>query len=633
MQKKEESVDSFKSNIERTYSKDSKNNYKYSPKSFGRELTRTYSSDSQNSPKLSPQHGRPHSSIKIWAKKNKLSEDEMITEFNDNKFSWLNEKYKRVNILEIINKLVRYRRVNVLKYVIEYILENEHDMIHKIISSDPPLSDMIWFKEDDYDINEPSEDVYNKIISIFNILMNFGYVFMGIKKFDVKNEIFVDSLMLEKNCINKVVREKLYQYFTIEWYDKKKFCDSMTIITNKVALPTVNIFKEKALFLISKNTEQVTFALFEEIMTYKVTATNNVKVIMDMILSDSSQSCFDKYFETVNFDELRKNICDIIIDNYRKWVEIIITKFTEKGVYNDETSSSPEELYKTNIHNSYCIFSYVMSIFYNKNIQKNDIIKHFYSDFNFNDKRVIKIYEEFFKYIDETKQWDINSLSLNNSCCNLLIYVIGKYYSRANKLDIEMLFYNIFDINKKTANIGEIVNNFIKKYVEKKVIPTENIIVTHNNETNLNKSCISDEFNESDEIEIKYCNKFTNYYKSIINPTIDKIKNNPKIITEYLEEIKLDILDDEITEKYKKQIIYGLFMSLEDVTLTDCIKIKFLISYIDEYVIHDFIDNLNNLFVNNDEKMNDIFDMSDSPISKQIINNIKETTYNYVKIK
>jgi hypothetical protein len=607
----------------------------------GEVIKRSHSIDSQTS-YGSPT--RPHSQIKKWAKNiDLLTDDEMIEEFEKNKYSWISEKYKSINVEEMIVRLTRYKRLCVLKYIIKYISETDSSVAKQLIKSSPPLNEMVWIGDDDINMYGSVDCMYERIIEIFSVLMELGFNFMKIKEYGEGNEIFLDSLLLEKNNLGEEIRNRLYLFFTTEWYDQDKFSKSIKTISGKISSATMNKYKDRGLFLISRNIFSMTHELFMAMLDYPV-GVDSVKTITNMILENPSDGCFNRYFMNIDINLLRINVCDLLIDNFEQWInDMTDTKISNNSLKN-ESLQSEEDLRKDIANDMRCQLYYIMTIFYNSGyVSKEKIIDELFTK---REIEYVNIYKIFLKNINSFDEYTLEDLPHETEHCKLLVYFIENFYfsdkiiSIKSKMSVEFIISGIFNIDKKyNSKVKGMMINFLERYHQ--LIPKISTSIATAKESGKlyesDKTCATniniddlDEFYELDEIEQNYCKKFKNYYNNLKRVTLEQIKENPKLVTEHLEDIKLDIIENEMTQVHKKQLIYGLISSFEEIKEKDCIVIKLLIKFINNNVIKNFINDLHNEFVTNENKINNIFDCFDNPMLKKIVENIKKEMEKYI---
>jgi hypothetical protein len=577
---------------------------------------------------------RPHNEIKKWAKSN-MTPKEMISHFINFKDSWENKRFININVEEIILKLSRFKKHETLKYIFD---NNPNYGSYFNKSNKSPLNEAVWIGKD----FENTETICDDIIKTINILIKNKYSFMGSTEFENENEnskeTFLDSLMHPMNVLDKNKKNQLYTYFTQECNNKEEFAKDIINIFNKFTVQNINMFKEKIMYILARNIEMTTFIIFEKIIKYNVNNSYS-QIILNCIISKPNKSCFEEYFNTIELSNVRKQMCDIILNNYKEWIETQtninlnfninsdIDVIPNENVKDTECrkelhTNARKELYIDILNENYMKFYGFMAIYYNNDINKDIIINKLFVD----DKFGVKIYLAFFENVEIYKKYTLETLPNDLIDTKILRnFIKNNYFSCSNriKFTIQASLENIFSIdrNKTKSVINNFVNNFENNdncYLQKTISQS----VSH-----VQLESIIEKSSPVTKLQNKYKTIFNNYFKYVKNFDIE---NDFKTIDTYFDDIKYYIEKNEENKLYDKdslitihkdhsnQILIGLTLSFEEINLTENYsKIMLVIGYLDSILSENFFANMTEFLKTN--KFNDIIDEFDNPTLSKFI--------------
>lgn len=564
----------------------------------------------------------PHKKIKEWAKST-CSSDEMIEFYNKYKGAWENKEYIIINIEQIILKLSRFKKYETLEYIF-----NNNPNYKQLFSNSKksPLNEAIWIN-DEY---ENTSDICNKIIKTINVLLDNNFNFLGITEFDdinneskIKKETFLDSLLHPSNKLDENKKTELYIYFTQQIYNENQFKKSLVCMINKCSFGNLHIFKEKILYLLTKDVNQMTKIIFEQIISQNVNS-DYLCIIAKVILSDPEKSCFDNYFNLVKLDNIREQTCCIILENFE---ELIDSKTdSQLKIHTDGIQDDNSEEYKQMItelrcnlkNENYVKFCRLMATYYNNNIKKTEIINVIFNNNDIDVKAILGFIEN----IDEYKKYSLFSLPVDLPESKILFDFLKKNYKQEKamiKYSIQTSMEKIFSIKDKErvktdSYINEFINNFDNNnycYYQKINEETKEDVSTENNEA-LHE--------ENNELVDKYKSMFVNYIKKMKD--VD-VKKDTQIISNYFNDIKYSIESNEKNIDYKddrivlssnhvNNIVIGFVHSLEEINLdVNNLKIAFVIKYLSKTISNNFMSNIKDFMKT--EEFDDIISSFDNP--------------------
>jgi hypothetical protein len=566
----------------------------------------------------------PHNEIKKWAKSN-LEVEDMIKYYIKFKNLWENEKFISINVEQIILKLSRFKKHEMLKYIFD---NNSVYKLHFKKCNKSPLNEAVWISNS----SENTYDISYKIINSVNILIENKFNYMGFTEFDKSltnaasgdsKETFLDSLMHPDNKLDNVKKIHLYKYFTEKLYNDTEFKKSMNDMFNKCSNKNINIFKNKIIFLLTRNINEMTFIIFEKIINFIVNNSYSL-MILNVILKEPSKSCFDEYFKVVDLVSIRNEMCNIILINHTEWIK----NQTENQLYIEdiENKHKKKELYINLLQENYIKFYALMSVYYNNNINKDEIIDKLFTNCqrNLGNEVEVKIKLEFFKNINIYKKYSLNSLPKDLIESKILFnFIKDKYFlqecSKIVKFSIQSSIEKIFNIPiNERKNTCTFINNFINNFennieccFQKKIYTLCNFPVK-NSYLNVNK------------LEIKYKFIFVKYFKYVEQYDI---KKDFTTIDIYFDNIKYSIEKNEknllhdtqkliISEDHINKILIGLIFSFEEINLIkNNLKIMLLIGYLNEN-LHDNIFQKITDFLKTDEFEEIICEFDNPTLSK-----------------
>ena len=568
----------------------------------------------------------PHKKIKEWAKSTHSSKD-MIEFYDKYKGAWENKEYIIVNVEQMILKLSRFKKYETL----EYIFSNNPN--YKQIFSNSkksPLNEAIWIN-DEY---ENTGDICNKIINTIKILLNNNFNFLGITEFDdinndskIKRETFLDSLLHPLNKLDEKKKIELYIYFTQQIYNESQFKKSLVCMINKCSFGNIHIFKEKILYLLTKDVSQMTKIIFEQIISQNSNS-DYLCIIAKVILSSPEKSCFDNYFSSIELDNIREQTCCIILENFE---ELIKNKTNSQLKINiDEIQDDNSEEYKQIVSELHCNsknenhakFCRLMAIYYNNNIKKTEIIDIIFNDENIDVKATLRFIEN----IDEYKKYSLFSLPVNLPESRILFEFLKKRYTKEKasiKYSIQTSIEKIFNIKDKErvktdSYINEFINNFNNNnycYYQK----TKEKLSVENDNISYEKTELLD-FEGNNKLVDKYRLMFVDYIKKMKD--VD-IKKDIKIIEDYFGDIKyliesneqnIDYKDDRmvLNDNHINNIIIGFTHSLDEINLDkNNLKIAFVIKYLSKIINNDLLNKIKDFMKT--EKFDEITSLFDNP--------------------
>ena len=564
----------------------------------------------------------PHKKIKEWAKST-CSSDEMIEFYNKYKGAWENKEYIIINIEQIILKLSRFKKHETLEYIF-----NNNPNYKQLFSNSKksPLNEAIWIN-DEY---ENTNDICDKIIKTINVLLKNNFNYLGITEFDdtsdtskIKKETFLDSLLHSSNKLDENKKTELYIYITQQIYNENQFKKSLVCMINKCSFGNIHIFKEKILYLLTKDVDQMTKIIFEQIISQNVNS-DYLCITAKVILSNPEKSCFDNYFNSIKLDNIREQTCSVILENFKELIENK-TDFQLKihidGIQDDnseEYKNMMNELRYDLRNENYIKFCRLMAIYYNNNIKKTEIINVIFNNNNIDVKAILGFIEN----IDEYKKYSLFSLPVNLPESRILFEFLKKSYTKEKamiKYSIQTSIEKIFSIKDRErvrtdSYINEFINNFDNNnycYYQKVNEETNEDILIENDNT-LNE--------EDNELVDKYKSMFINYIKKMKD--VDT-KKDTQIISDYFNDIKYLIENNEKNIDYKddrivlssnnvNNIVVGFVHSLDEINLdVNNLKIAFVIKYLSKTISNNFLSNIKDFMKT--EEFDDIISSFDNP--------------------
>jgi len=639
---------------------------RYSPRGFN-------SPEGQFSPEESPKSITAHGSIAVWAN-NSGNFEEMISELDKNYLKWVGdskkfyennperyqtieskkslekrlEKCQEVNIVEIIKKLSKYKQVDVLEYILrdERFIPLIERYKNQIKTNSKALSELVWINERNA---HKSKEYIEKIKQIFILLMNFGFNFLQPESYGGKlKETLVDSLISTDNKMEEVSKQNLYNFFTKEWFDNDKFLNEIDGITcrlsNNSQDENIKLYKERLVFLISRNLDSSLEKLF--IMFMRKTNKFDIVYLMDIILSPIRESCFDKYFEEINFSDLVNNIYIYFIENYKNLVKLYVEKYMiENNSCTNIHSSSYKEFVNECYVKSYKRADFILAQFYNHGFKQQvllklkdnkDIKRNDNDMITFSINELIPMYIEFISSVNCLDSCDFSKLVNMPFEKELFLFVYEQLLesSISCKKKVEICIGNKFKIEKQkygliSEDLQTLCEKSNKSFKTVKSVVKPSISYKQILEKEESKLEIEiDDFDyippEPSEDENKICKKICGYYnESKYNDYNDDlfcqfkfIKDNKKHFEEQTDDIFYG--SENISEEIK---MMAFIRSFENLTLKNIPGLEFLIAFIHINIIKDFKRKLFEKLEENNIKM--LLECFDNPIIDKIIKKIK----------
>ena len=580
------------------------------------------------------EHLSPYNRIKKWAKSN-LEFDEMVNYYSKHKDTWENKRFMDANVEMMILKLSRFKKHETLKYIFD-----NNKLYRKSFknSTKSPLNEAVWLGDN----SENTENICDKIKCTINILIDNKFSYMGFSEFDESitnaasgdsKETFLDSLMHPDNKLHIKNKLELYKYFTEEWYNDVELKRNMVDMFNKCSVNNVNIFKEKIIYLVSRNVNEMTSVIFKKVMA---NVANNIysSIIFKFILSDPNKSCFDEYFKTIKLCEIRKQMCNVILENHKELIE----EYTKNELIFEgiEDEAIRNETYDDFLKQNYTKFYSLMAVFYDKDINKSEIIDKLFTncEINLSKDALTKIHLGFFHDLNIFKTHTLDTLPKKIIETKLIVDFIKKNSSsQKQKFIVEQSMRTIFKIPDKFKNNTQaIINKFINDY-ENNIDVSVEISITPDQIIEENESNNKDNTTDSSELQNKYRRTFIDYFKYVEKLNIKK-KGDFKSINVYFDDIKYSIEKNEnnvshnedkkiiICNDHINKILIGLVFSFEEINLTtNYLKIMLLIGYLDNNLSENMFNKMTE-FVNGDEFDEIICDF-DNPTLRGFVKQIK----------
>lgn len=420
---------------------------------------------------------------------NRLSENDLINEFDNNVDKWSkSEKYR-----ELILKLLCR---NHLTKPLDHILSN-HKNFKKLDNNRKfnMLNEVFW-------VSKHNPKTLNDIDSIkksFITLISHGYMFTDITKLvdedteEQQTETILNVLMHQDNLMHDEIKNTLYKWLTEEFYDKQHFIKCLTSLFNTISEKTLCFMKDRILFLTYRNIEDMTLDIFKLLVITEDISINMITKINSFLTEPELNIKYDyaRYFNKINLNERKEQFIQKILDNFTIWINNVIETQQLKN-----PDISIDEFYSKNM----CVIFLMFALFYKKGINRDNIIKIL---------RKLKSKIDIHKaYIIFFENCGLNLNNINNDEKDLLIHFTKKYYGRTmmNTTNIEGMFDNLRNANKFNRTDKKYIDNFIISGDIKKEIQLER--PQFNNDV---------EFDSEDDQELpndKLVKSFNSFYKN-----------------------------------------------------------------------------------------------------------------------
>ena len=363
-------------------------------------------------------------------------------------------------------------------------------------------------------------------------------------------ESFIGALINPNNKINTELKNKLYIYFTREYFNLSQFVTCLRLIFNKISENNIVIFKDNLLFILSKNVDIMSYEIFKLLLIRE--STNIIeRIIFSTLLSEPlNNSEYSQYFLLIDINKIKEKFVFNIIENYEIWISdcICLQKKSNPMVNENEFK-----------FNNMSVIFMIFGISYSHGYYKNEIIEKI-NKILFLNKNFIKPFGIFL----ETSKIDYKNL-VPNEYLMIKEFIKSNYYSKfiMDKLNIETILSKFTNINNiRKFNIELFINT-----------GSFNLLIESNNlnnikkDYNLNNNEIKTEIKTEIEIEFPEPNNLIVKNISLYLNSNDKISAFEDLIY-FITNMKILLTD------FSYAIIYSLF----DCKISDFDDIKKLLN-------------------------------------------------------
>lgn len=353
--------------------------------------------------------------IEEWAK-SPNTDDQLIEEYKlkSSIFDSPNPKFQKDNFTNFINNLSRYRRVNLLKWYLgnkipELIesMKKEFDekkndieitvderkknsfeteetlrkrFIKNLLTAYSPLNLVLYPKDNVFTIQ-----TYNEIITIINILVEYGFGFISSKirkdKSEYQETLF-EALYYERNPIPIEFKNMIFDYFMYEFDNDNFWIDPYKYITNKICKFNTmkSELKELIYFLGIRCTNSVVLYQYNNLLTETISIDESAfdsmsYNIIKMWLNEQSfpNSIYNRYYQDdrsgISFKP--EQIVNLIISNGPSIIKSRLAIYE----YNDYDDADLTTIKSKDRSGHYRNYLFLLGMFYSMGYYQTEILK------------------------------------------------------------------------------------------------------------------------------------------------------------------------------------------------------------------------------------------------------------------
>lgn len=353
--------------------------------------------------------------IEDWAR-SPNTDDQLIEEYKLKAtiFDSPNPKFQRDNFTNFINNLSRYRRVNLLRWylgnkipeliesmkkeyeekkevngvTVEEIIKNSFDseeslrkrFVKNSLRAYSPLNLVIYPKD-----KVITTQIYQEIITVINILVDYGFGFISRKMRKDKSEYeetLFEALYYEKNPIPLEYQHMIFDYFMYEFDNENFWIDSFKSVTNRIGKfdSTKSEFKELIYFLGMRCTNSIVLDQFNSLLREQICidehafSSLSVNIIQYWINQQSfPNSIYNRYYQDARSEIASKpeQIIGVIVSN---GVSIIESKLRSYE-YRDYDEADLSTIKSKDRSGHFRNFLFVLGMFYSMGYYQTEILQ------------------------------------------------------------------------------------------------------------------------------------------------------------------------------------------------------------------------------------------------------------------